>query len=248
MQDEGVSPDAVTYASILKACGSIGDKDRCLRIHTEVVNKGFDKGCHQVCNTLIDLYVKRGLFEEAQKVFDGIQVRTIVSWNALITGYAQQGQIHEALECFESMQNEGLSPNEATFSCVLCACIYLGLLDEAQMLFKNMSGKFRITLNFEHQTCMVMVLGCAGHFESAISLIKVMPCDYTSGWLALLAACRKWGHVKLGRVAFEQAVQLDSHCAAAYALMASIFVAAGMKEEAQKVKSIEAEICRLSLV
>ena len=248
MQKEGIMPNEITFVCVLKACHSIGAIEKGKQIHNEIASMGLLKKSVMLGNALVDLYAKCGILAKAQEVLEELPIRDIISWNTLITGYAQQGQVQQALNNFEHMQSEGLSPDHITFLSLLSACNHLGLLDEAQMLFKNMSGKYRITLNFEHQTCMVMVLGCAGNFESAMSLIKVMPCDYTSGWLALLAACRKWGHVKLGRVAFEQVVQLDSHCAAAYALMASIFVAAGMKEEAQKVKSIEAEICCLSLV
>eukprot|EP00250_Pteridium_aquilinum_P021297 c25084_g10_i1 orf=2-229(+) len=65
---------------------------------------------------LVDMYAKNGLLAKAQEVFDRLPVRDLVSWNALIAGYAQQGQGHDALNCFECMQCKGLFPDEVTFT------------------------------------------------------------------------------------------------------------------------------------
>ena len=51
-----------------------------------------------------------------------------------------------------------------------------------------------------------------------------------------LGACRKWGNVKLGTLAFGQALLVDHSCASAYVLMTDIFAAAGMKDDAKKVE------------
>ena len=39
-------------------------------------------------------------------------------------------------------------------------------------------------------------------------------------------------------MAFDQTVQLDNTCAAIYVLMASIYIAAGLQEDAQKVEAM----------
>ena len=86
---------------------------------------------------------------------------------------------------------------------------------------------------------MIVVFGYEGHFDKAISMIKVMPCtDCPAVWLALLGACRKWGNVKLGILAFDQSLQLDHTCATAYILMANIFAAAGLREDAENLETM----------
>ena len=86
---------------------------------------------------------------------------------------------------------------------------------------------------------MVIIYGCAGHFDNAVSLINASAAsEYPVIWLALLGSCQKWGNVKLGRLAFDQAVQLDNTCSAAYVLMAKIFTGAGMQEDAEKVEAM----------
>ena len=112
-----------------------------------------------VGNSLVDMYGKLCHMKESNLIFQSLGSRDIMSWNALITGYAQQGQSHEALNCFEQMQLEGISPDEGTFRGVLSACSHSGLLDEAEMLYGNMSKKYGVDPNIEHHTCMVMAFG-----------------------------------------------------------------------------------------
>ena len=74
-----------------------------------------------------------------------------------------------------------------------------------------------------------------GQFDESISVIKAMPFfEYSTIWISLLGACRKWGNVKLGRLSFDQAIHLDNNGVLAYALMADIFGSAGMLEDAKK--------------
>ena len=186
--------------------------------------------------TLVDMYAKCGALTEAQQVLKELSVRDIVSWSALIAGYAQEGQGHEALNCFEGMQSEGFSPDAIAFLSALNACTHSGKLNEVQSYYDIMSTQYGITPKLEHQTCMVVGFGCTGNFDKAMSLIRTIPLSNDPKlWLALLGACRKWGNVKLGMKAFDQAVQLDSGGTAAYVLMADLFAASAMEMDVEKI-------------
>jgi hypothetical protein len=102
-----------------------------------------------------------------------------------------------------------------------------------------MTSKYGVTPKVEHHTCMIMAFGYAGLFENALSTIKGMPfSDDPVIWLALLGACRKWGNVELGKLAFDQAIQLDGTCSAAYVIMINLFTLAGMQEDAEKAEAM----------
>jgi pentatricopeptide repeat protein len=179
------------------------------------------------------------MLQTAQRVLEDLPIRNVVSWNVLIVGYAQQGQCHKALVCFEMMQREHIIPNEVTLLGILSACSHTGLLDEAQMLFSDMTGKYGIVPVIEHHTCMVFALGCAGHFEKAMFVIQMMQ-SFTcpAVWFALLASCQKWRNLELGKLAFGQVVQLEDNCAPAYVVMSNIFARAGLWKDAQNVESM----------
>jgi pentatricopeptide repeat protein len=240
MQNEGISANAVTFISILKACASIGAIAKGEQIHKEIVERDLLAKGIMLGNALVDMYAKCGMLTKAAQVLKGLPLRNVITWNALIAGYAQGGHGQEALDCFERMQRESIAPDEITFLCILSACSHSGLHKEAEGLFSSMAEKYGIMPSAEHQACMAMVLAFAGLFSKAMSMVDTMPSyDFMEIWLALLDACRKWGNVKHGRLAFERAVQVDSTCAAPYVLMASIYIAAGMPEHAQKVEAMK---------
>ncbi|KAI5078004.1 hypothetical protein GOP47_0007828 [Adiantum capillus-veneris] len=242
MQDKGLTPDAVTYASILKACGAIGAAEKGHEIHDMVKEQGLLQNDMVLGTALVYMYAKCGALVKAQQVLQELPARNANSWTALITGYAQQGKGHDVLSCFKEMQLEGLSPDSVTFSCVLNACSHLGLIDDGIMHFANMRTKYGVEPSLEHYTCMVDLLGRAGHLDKAVNLIQEMsPSDDFAIWSALLGACWKWRDVNVGRWAFEQALQVDKTETAAYVIMANIYADAGMQEDAEIVKAMRQE-------
>jgi pentatricopeptide repeat protein len=237
MKREGLSPNEVTFLCILKACGGIGAISKGEEVHEEILQQGLLQENIGLGTSLVDMYAKCGALAKARRVLEELPIRETVSWNALIAGYAQQGHWQEVVESFGQMQREGISPDEVTFLCLLNACSHSGKPDDAQIYYESMGMQYGIAPKVSHQACMVMVFGCAGRIEKAISLIKAMPHsdEPSSVWIALLGACTKWGNVELGRVIFDQAIQIDDSLAAPYILMANIYQEAGMHEDANKI-------------
>jgi pentatricopeptide repeat protein len=239
MQREGITPNGVTFTCILKACSSIGAINKGKQIHDEILSRDLLAKNLVLGTALVDMYAQCGHLAKAQEVLQALHVRDVVAWSTLIAGYAQKGQVEMALQCFAQMQKEGLSPDDVTFVSVLNACGHSGKLDEAQAYYENMKTKYGITPKIEHHTCMVVVFGYMGRFDKAMSVLRTMPSPGDpSVWVALLSACRKRGNVKLGKLAFEQAIELDRGYCAAYVLMASIYLAAGMQEDAEIVEAM----------
>ncbi|KAH7436565.1 hypothetical protein KP509_05G026100 [Ceratopteris richardii] len=245
MQQKGISPVEVTYTCILKACSTLGAADKGEAIHDEILRQGLLKNNVVLGNALVDMYAKCGALEKAQQVLDELPIRDLISWNALITGYAQRGQFHNVLRCFRVMEHKGIFPDAITFSCVLNACSHSGLIEEGEIYFSNITSKYGIIPNSEHYTCMVDLFGRAGHLDKAVAVIQRMPStDYPSVWSALLGSCRKWGDVDLGRWAFDHAIQVDGNDSAAYVCMANIYAAAGRQDDAENIELMRAESSR----
>ncbi|XP_047941038.1 putative pentatricopeptide repeat-containing protein At3g13770, mitochondrial [Salvia hispanica] len=71
---------------------------------------------------LIVLYLKCGCLADAQKVFDEMPHRNVVSWTAMISGYTKSGFYNEALHLVLEMLRSGTNPNEFTFATVVNLC------------------------------------------------------------------------------------------------------------------------------
>jgi pentatricopeptide repeat protein len=238
MQCEGYSPDVVTYACILKSCGNIAASDKGGQTHAEIVREGLVGKFCILDTALVDMYAKCGKLEKAQQVFDEIQVRNVVLWTALIGGYAQIRKLDAVFSIFNRMVGEGVKPNLITFTVVLNACTYLGLVEQGQSYFEVMSESYGIVPSLGHWSCMINLFAGSGHFDKAMAVIKQLPSSgHLTVWASLLGSCRKWENVKLGRLAFEHAVQLDGKSAMPDSFMCSTYTTSGTEKARDKIEA-----------
>ncbi|KAJ7534653.1 hypothetical protein O6H91_13G104300 [Diphasiastrum complanatum] len=237
MKQEGVKPNKVTFAVLLKACGSIAALELGKQLHSHVIKRGFESDVI-VGSALVDMYAKCGSIEHAYQVFENMHERDVVSWNAMIAGYAQQGFGKESLTFLEQMQREGMKPDQATYVSILSACSHSGLVEEGRYLFDSMCKDHSVIPTVDHYACMVDLLGRAGCLADAEDFIKKMPIQPTAVlWMALLGAARNHGHVEIGRRAFDRVVKLEPQNAAAYVLLSNMYEAVGKRDEVAKVRS-----------
>ena len=122
MRDDSVCADAITYVSVLKACGIVRSLEIGEYVDLEVRKQGLLEKDIILGNALADMYSKCGALQKAREVFDQLRVRDVISWSSLISGYVQQGLGHEALQCFQEMQDTGVCPNALTYISVSKAC------------------------------------------------------------------------------------------------------------------------------
>ena len=78
MYYEGISPDDITFACILKACGNIGDAGKGQEIHEEITSRGLLEKDIAIGTSLVDMYAKCGALVHAQKLFDDLTLRDVV--------------------------------------------------------------------------------------------------------------------------------------------------------------------------
>ncbi|KAH7420506.1 hypothetical protein KP509_13G010300 [Ceratopteris richardii] len=210
MQLKGAFLNAITYVAALKACGNIGAIERGFEIHAEVERRDLLNGDLVIANALIDMYAKCGSMIKAQRVFDALTHRDVVSWTTLLTGYAQLGENGHVLYNFNRMIADGVVPNSVTFAVVLSSCNRAGLLEESYMLLEVMSKEYDIFPSIEHFTWVIDAYGRSGKIDKAVDMIQNMPfCPNPSIWHAVLVACEKGGTVKFGKQTFEQSMLSD---------------------------------------
>ena len=101
--------------------------------------------------------------------------------------------------------------------------------------FEMMSSYYGVIPTVQHHTCMVDLYGRSGQLEKAVVIIKKLPSSdhYPPIMGALLGACQKWWDVRLGKLAFVEAIQLDTNNTAAYACMANIYTGSGFQEDTE---------------
>ena len=140
MQLEGLSPNAITFICILKACCSLEYMERGQEVHIGIVKQGFEKDPY-VGSMLVEIYAKNGWLQEAQNAFDNIPVKDAAVWNALISAYADENLLIEVFESMNQMQLERISPNATTYVSSLCVCGVIGCLNWGQQLHIEIVSK-----------------------------------------------------------------------------------------------------------
>ena len=88
MENEGLSPNGVTYLSILKACGNLGAIEKGKQIHDQIRSRNFIEKDIVLGNALVDMYAKCGMLDKAQKALEDHSNRNVITWSAIIFGYA----------------------------------------------------------------------------------------------------------------------------------------------------------------
>jgi pentatricopeptide repeat protein len=242
MQVHGLTPDSVTLMCMLKACSSIGASVKGQEIHVDIIREGFLNENNAIGNSLVDMYVKCGMFEEAQDVFEELAIEDVVSWNALLAGYAQLGKDEIVFTLFEKMIGNTKTPNLVTFTILMNACSRTGQLEKGQSCIGIMSNMYKIIPDLDHCTCIIDLFARAGHLDKATVVIEEMPFSPSvTVWHTMLGACHKWENVMLGRFAFEHAIQLDAEDAAPYICMINIYHMTGELEDANKIEEMRVE-------
>lgn len=128
MAKEQVRLDEVTLLNALVACARTGTMKVGRMCHALVVVNGFEINCY-MGSSLVSMYTKCGLVEDARKVFDAMHERNVVCWTSMISGYTQLGKFKEAVELFRGMQIAGVKADDATIATVVSSCAQMGALD-----------------------------------------------------------------------------------------------------------------------
>ncbi|KAH0466970.1 hypothetical protein IEQ34_004208 [Dendrobium chrysotoxum] len=237
MWDIGIQATQVTYSSALRACASCAAIELVGQIHSLVMKTPF-KDDNVVSNSLVDSYAKCGNIRYACKVFGLMKEHDVISWNALISGYAIHSLGTDALSVFRKMTEEGIKANGVTFVGLLSACSNMGLLDEGRSLFNSMTGDYSIEPSMEHYTCMVKLFGRSGHFDEAMKLIKEIPLQPSvMVWRALLGACLIHKNVDLGKVCAEKVLEIEPQDELTCVLLSNLYAAAGSWDNVSLIRS-----------
>ncbi|MCO5596862.1 hypothetical protein L7F22_050932 [Adiantum nelumboides] len=146
-----------------------------------------------VANALLGMYVKCGAIDKAQKVFDELPIRDIISWNSLIGGYAQHGHDEEAFTSFKEMQKRGLSSDEVTYACTLRGCgsmraLYKGQDLHAQILKEHVIEKYILVAY-----ALVDMYAKCGVLEKAQEVFDKLRVRNIVVWTALISGYAEHG-------------------------------------------------------
>ncbi|XP_014499599.1 pentatricopeptide repeat-containing protein At1g11290, chloroplastic [Vigna radiata var. radiata] len=238
MQSQGTKLDCFTLVGVITALAEFSVNHQAKWIHGLAIRTYMDKNVF-VSTALVDMYAKCGAIKTARKLFDMMQERSVITWNAMIDGYGTHGLGKEALDLFKEMQMGAVKPNDITFLSVISACSHSGFVEEGLFLFKSMKEDYDLEPNLDHYSSMVDLLGRAGQLDDAWNFIQEMDVKPGISVLgAMLGACKIHKNVELGEKAADKLFELDPDEGGYHVLLANIYASNSMWDKVAEVRTV----------
>ncbi|XP_024543939.1 pentatricopeptide repeat-containing protein At2g13600-like [Selaginella moellendorffii] len=271
MQREGSVPNSRTFVAAIKACAvlaefesstrveksdvKVASLERGMALHSQAERSGSVSDVF-VRNILVDMYAKCGDVEDSRHVFDRSSHRDVVSWNALILGYADNGEEHLALGLFSSMPK----PNSRSYVAALKACSALAAKEQG----KEFDGKAGIKIDslekgmalhagaaisgceldhFVANTLVDMYVKC-GSTEDGRRVFEKIPHRSAVSWSALILGYANNRQGKLGLELFLQEMEKTPGLTPNAQAFNSVLKACASVANLRSSKFFHGEICK----
>lgn len=175
--------DAITYSELVKCCLARGAIGEGKRVHKHIFSNGYEPKTFLI-NTMLNMYVKFNLLEEAQVLFEKMPERNVVSWTTMISAYSNYKLNEKALNFFVLMLREGVPPNMFTFSSVLRAC---ERLSDVKQLHSSIT-KVGLESDVFVRSALIDIYSKLGDLQEALNVFNEMVTGDSVVWNSIIGA------------------------------------------------------------
>ncbi|CAN1173029.1 Putative pentatricopeptide repeat-containing protein At5g52630 [Linum perenne] len=233
---EGLEVNDFTFSSVVRVCGDSTLLELGRQIHGMCFKTSYDSSSF-VGSSLVSLYSRCGVVEEAYLVFEEVPIRNLGMWNAMLIACAQHGHTKRVFELFGELEKK-IRPNFITFLCLLYACSHSGLVEEGERYFELMK-RSNVEPGAQHYSSLVGLLSRAGKLQEALKIIETMPIEPTeSVWGAFMTGCRIHGNTELAAYAADRVFQLGAVSPGLHVILSNAYAAAGRYDDAARARKL----------
>ncbi|KAL5754915.1 hypothetical protein ACOSP7_023135 [Xanthoceras sorbifolium] len=197
-----IKPDFVTFVSVIPSCENYSSIPYGESLHACVMKLGLETQL-SILTALLSMYAKLGDVDSAKFLFDQIPNRSLLSWNAMVSGYVHNGLWNASLSLFYEMQLAGFSPDAVSIVSVLSACSKLEviLLGKSAHAFSQRKG---IDSNLEVSNALLMFYSDCGQLSNCFKLFQRMAARNTVSFNSLISGCVHNGEVEEAVILLHQ--------------------------------------------
>ncbi|ESQ35166.1 hypothetical protein EUTSA_v10006722mg [Eutrema salsugineum] len=207
MRAEGVPANYITMVSVLGSClmpGVLLEHGKPL--HAYIVSAGFESDVH-VKNSLITMYAKCGDLSSSQDLFNRLDDRNVITWNAMLAANAHHGHGEEVLKLVSKMRSFGLNLDEFSFTEGLSAAAKLAVLEEGQQLHG-----LAVKLGFE-QDCFILnaaadMYNKCGEIGEVVKMLPPSINRSLPSWNILISAYGRHGYFEKVCETFHEMLEM----------------------------------------
>ncbi|KAL5145051.1 putative pentatricopeptide repeat-containing protein [Glycine soja] len=197
MQEKGEVPDRYTYSSSLKACSCAGAVGEGMQIHAALIKHGFPYLAQSaVAGALVDIYVKCRRMAEARRVFDRIEVKSMMSRSTVILGYAQEDNLTEAMDLFRELRESRYRMDGFVLSSLMGVFADFALVEQGkQMHAYTIKVPYGLLEMSVANSVLDMYMQC-GLTDEADALFREMLPRNVVSWTVMIPGYGKHGYWK----------------------------------------------------
>lgn len=235
MQQEGVEPDTVTFVSTLKACGRSQAIAEGKNIHAIILCAGLERDLF-VASALMDMYARCGFLEGARELFDRLETRDVVVWNAMVAAYVRRGLGQDGIDLYFAMQETGVTPNNVTYVSALNACSSIGAIQEGRQIHADIVARRGVMDESVGNALVDMYVTC-GSLGDARNILDGLPTTDSRMWSTMLTGYSQQGlpHDALDLYKKMQQYGMSPANAATYVSILKACANLGALQEGRKV-------------
>lgn len=186
MINRKIEPNSVTVVHALQACSIVCNLEEGTKIHELAVEKGFELDV-SVSTALIDMYMKCFEIDKAVVLFERIPKRDVVSYAALLDGYAHNGMADQSIWVFCNMLLDDIQPDAVAIVKIIAACAQLGIRQQALCLHSQVK-KRGFDKNIFVGASLIELYSKCGSLDNAIQIFEGIVEKDVFIWSAMIAA------------------------------------------------------------
>ncbi|KAG2703270.1 hypothetical protein I3760_06G131000 [Carya illinoinensis] len=218
MRSEGIQPDSVTFMGLTQAVLHTKSVKLVKSLHSFGIQLGISADV-SVANTWIAAYAKCGDLGLAEVVFNEINrnFKTVVSWNSMIAGHANFGNVFDAVNVYKCMLHDGFIPDAGTVVSLLALCMQpealfqgcgqVGALKLGEWL-DDYSASNGLKDNLIVCNAFIDMYAKCGSISDARELFYTIPTRSVVSWTTMIAGCAFNGEFTEALNLFSQMVEL----------------------------------------
>ncbi|KAG6487523.1 hypothetical protein ZIOFF_056111 [Zingiber officinale] len=207
MQFLNVLPDRTTLALILSSSSAIGLLNFGKQLHAASI-RIFRHDDLFVASGLVDMYSKCGHIVAAKQVFDRMSERDVVSWNAMITGFAHNSHNKEAFSVYKRMCQNGFYPTESSYASVVSSCARLSPLPQGRQIHAHTTKDGYESHVYVGSALIDMYAKC-GEVDEARLFFDTMMTKNVVSWNEMIHGYAQNGHGENAVELFELLLSTD---------------------------------------
>merc|ERR1719161_125130 len=177
MQTSGVSPDVITYSTLVKGYCQSGDIDQGFQVLKDMVNGGVHEPDEILYNSLLDGCAKQHRVDEALKLVEDMHKNNVRPSNftlsILVKLLGRSRRLNQAFSMVEeTCKRFDLQANIHVYTCLIFACFQNRQMPRALQLHDSMISEAGVEP--DERTYAVLARGClsAGSCEKAANVVR----------------------------------------------------------------------------